>query len=209
MEIKTIDLGNVDYDSAYACQKKSFSEIKSGLYNFSLILCSHYPVITFGRSFKPENLLVDELDLKKSGIQLRRTERGGDITYHGPGQITAYPIFNLNYLKKDIHWHLRKIEEAAINLFSEFGIQARRIPGLTGVWLEDGKLASIGIAVRNWITFHGISINIKGDDLANFSLIRPCGMNIKMACLEQKTGKAADYKKIKSSIIEKFKEAYQ
>lgn len=189
MEFEVFDLGLVDFEKAWQFQKEVFNDVKAGLMQSALILCRHYPVITLGRLGKKENIIVPEFELKKRGIQIFEIERAGDVTYHGPGQIIAYPIFNLNCLKKDIHFYLRYLEDIAIDLLSDFAILGLRYPGLTGVWVGKQKIASIGIAIRNWITFHGLSINIKKNDLDNFRLIRPCGMDIEMTSLETQLGR--------------------
>jgi len=150
-------------------------------------------------------------------------ERGGGVTYHGPGQLIAYPVLNLNYLKKDIHFFLRQLEELAIELLSDFGIKGLRYKGLTGVWIDKScpflnnaydssekgldkqKIVSIGIAIRNWITFHGMSINVKKDDLDNFSLIKPCGMDIEMTSLESILHRDIEIDDIKNNLILKFR----
>ncbi len=206
MEFKVFDLGLSDFKKSWEFQKRIFAEVKKGDVPSGLVLCCHRPVITLGRQAKKENILASGSELRKRGIQIYHVERGGDITYHGPGQLTAYPIFNLTYLKKDIHLFLRQLEEVVISLLSDMGIRGLRLPGLTGVWIEKYKIASIGIAIKNWITFHGLSINIKKDDLGNFRLIRPCGMDIGMTCLENALGKDTEIGLIKKNLINKFKE---
>ena len=178
MDLSIIDLGLVDFNAAWQKQKEIFAEVKSGRMQHALLICRHYPVITCGRKVNRKNIFVTDEELNNRGISTYSVERGGDVTYHGPGQLTIYPIFNLNYLKKDIHWFLRGLEELIIQSLNSFGIKGERREGLTGVWVKARKIASIGIAIRHWITFHGLSVNIKRDDLANFSLIRPCGMDI-------------------------------
>lgn len=206
MEFKVVDLGLVDFRKAWQFQKDIFRDVKAGLIQSALILCQHYPVITLGRCAKKENIVVSEIELRKKGIQIFEIERGGDVTYHGPGQIVVYPIFNLNYLKKDIHFYLRYLEDIVIDLLSDFGINGLRYHGLTGVWVGEQKIASIGIAIKNWITFHGLSINIKKNDLDNFRFIRPCGMDIQMTALEAFLGRDIDIDTLKESFIRKFRE---
>jgi lipoate-protein ligase B len=188
MDLKIVDLGLVDFNYAWAKQKELFQEVKSGSLDKALIICRHNPVITAGRGAKDSNILASEAELKNRGVALYKIDRGGDVTYHGPGQLTAYPVFNLNYLKKDIHWFLRYLEGIVIRSLDYFGIKGEQRCGLTGVWVGKRKIASIGIAIRNWVTFHGLSINIKNEDLANFSLIRPCGMDIMLTSVERETG---------------------
>ena len=208
MEFKVFDLGLVDFKEAWQFQKEIFSDVKAGLIKSALILCQHYPVITLGRKAVKENVRVSEYELKNRGIQIYEIERGGDVTYHGPGQLVIYPIFNLNYLGRDIHIFLRRLEEVVIDLLSDFGIKASRFSGLTGVWVNKQKIASIGIAIRNWITFHGLSINIKKNDLDNFRLIKPCGMDIEMIALETILGRNIEIDNLKENLIYKFKDIF-
>lgn len=197
--VNIFDLGLVDFKEAWDFQKKAFSDVKNGELTHALILCQHNPVITLGRQATSKNILIPESELKNKGIEVYSVERGGDATYHGPGQLMFYPILNLNYFKRDIHIFLRNLESIAMQVFSEFSVATQRIKGLTGVWFKDKKIASIGIAIKNWITYHGVAMNIKQDDLSNFSLIRPCGMDIMMTSLETCIGEkvsVGDIKKI-------------
>ena len=161
MDFNLIDLGLIDFKEAWLQQKTIFEQVKNRVLESALIVCKHYQVITLGRQAKKENLKFSEEEIKKKGIAVYEIERGGDVTYHGPGQLTVYPIFNLSYFKKDIHWYLRLLEGIIIDLLSDFGIKGIRHAGLTGVWVGKKKIGSIGIAIKNWITFHGLSINIK------------------------------------------------
>lgn len=213
--MKVFDLGLIDYKSALECQKAVFSDVKSGRCKSTLIVCRHYPVITLGRhaclpgrQADKTNVLVNETVLLTRGIQVYEIERGGDVTYHGPGQITVYPIFNLNCFKKDIHLFLRQLELVVIDLLSDFGIIGLRNNGFTGVWVGKQKIASIGIAIKNWITFHGLSVNIKNNDLLNFRLIRPCGMDIEMTSLETLSGREIEVDSIKENLVHKFENVF-
>lgn len=204
MDFAVLDLGLIDFGTALQLQKDIFSRVKDAKIPGALILCQHYPVITLGRPPDKSHLLVLEEELKSKGIEVYQIERGGSVTYHGPGQLTVYPIFDLSYFKKDLHFFLRRLEQVVIDLLLDYGVCAERRFGLTGVWVEDKKIASIGIAVRRWITFHGLSINIKKDDLANFKLIRPCGMDIEMVSVESVLGRSIEIEEIKNNIIQKF-----
>jgi lipoate-protein ligase B len=208
MEFEIFDLGLVDFKEFLEFQKGVFGYVKSGSFKSALVLCRHFPVITLGRRALMENIRVSEAELKSKGIQIYSIERGGDVTYHGPGQITAYPIFDLGRLKKDVHLFLRQLEQVVIDLLSDFGIKGIRCSGLTGVWVGKQKIASIGIAIRSWITFHGLSINIKKDDLDNFRLIRPCGMDIEMTSLETVLGREIEAVTIKDILIRRFEDAF-
>ena len=205
MQFKVFDLGLVDFKKAWDFQKEVFFQVKNDRFKSALILCQHYPVITLGRSATRKNILAQEAELKNKGIKVYEIERGGDVTYHGPGQLTAYPIFNLNYLKKDIHWFLRYLEDIIIGCLSDLGTRAHRLPGLTGVWVNKRKIASIGIAIKNWITFHGFTINIKKEDLTNFSLIRPCGMDIMVTSLESVLGSEIRVTQLKEILTRRLK----
>lgn len=208
MDFRIFDLGLVDFKKALQFQKEIFQEIKNNYFNGALILCQHYPVITMGRQASAENIRVSSCELRKRRIPVYEIERGGDVTYHGPGQLTIYPIFNLAYLEKDIHLFLRQLEGLVIDFLSDFGIKGLRYKGLTGVWIDKNKVASIGIAIRNWITFHGMSINIKRDDLHNFSLIRPCGMDIEMTSIETVLAKNMEIEPMKEIFTRKFKDTF-
>ena len=205
MQFKVFDLGLVDFKKAWDFQKEVFFQVKNGRLKSALILCQHYPVITLGRSAARKNIFACDAELKNKGIKVYEIERGGDVTYHGPGQLTAYPIFNLNYLKKDIHWFLRYLEGIIIGCLSDLGTRAHRISGLTGVWVNKDKIASIGIAIKNWITFHGFTINIKKEDLTNFSLIRPCGMDIMVTSLESVLGYRIRVNQLKKILTRRLK----
>jgi lipoate-protein ligase B len=206
MQIEIIDLGLVEFKKAWDLQKEIFLRVKSQDMPSALVLCRHYPVITLGRIAKKNNILVSQEELEKMNIQTYEIDRGGDITYHGPGQITAYPIFNLCLIKKDIHFFLRFLEEIVLSLLDDLGVKGKRYPGLTGIWVGRQKIASIGIAIKNWISFHGLSINIKKNDLDNFRLVRPCGMDIKMTSLESVLSREINIDTIKLALIHKFKD---
>lgn len=204
MQFKAFDLGLVDFEEFCRFQKGIFQQVKGGLLKSAVILCRHYPVITAGRLANKKNILAGEEELKKRGIGFYAAERGGDVTYHGPGQLMVYPVFNLNYFKKDIRLFLRNLEYTAIQLLSELGLVAQTKPGFTGVWLDNKKISSIGIAIRNWITYHGMSVNIKKDDLMNFSLIRPCGMDIMMTSAESALNKEVSIENITETLIRRW-----
>ncbi|MDD2679467.1 MAG: lipoyl(octanoyl) transferase LipB [Candidatus Omnitrophica bacterium] len=207
MPLKVIDLGLVDFEAAWAKQKELFREVQEGDLRAGLIVCQHYPVITVNRRIGRKNILASQEELKNKGIAVYEVERGGDVTYHGPGQLIAYPVFNLNYFKKDIHWFLRYLEDLIIRSLSDAGIKGERSNGLTGVWVGRLKIASIGIAIRNWITFHGLSINVKNSDLTNFSLIRPCGMDIMITSIESETGLPVSIGEFKQRFVSLLKGA--
>ena len=202
MEFKLFDLGLTDFKSAWDFQKEIFNGVRINYIPAGLVICRHYPVITSGRLTKNGDILSD------NRLPVYPIERGGSVTYHGPGQLTAYPIFNLNYFKKDIHWFLRQLERVILDFLADFGIQGLTYKGKTGVWIGQQKIASIGIAVRNWITFHGLSINIKQNDLDNFKLIRPCGMDIEMVSIESVLEENVDIEGAKQNLVNKFENIF-
>ncbi|MBD1843716.1 lipoyl(octanoyl) transferase LipB [Cyanobacteria bacterium FACHB-63] len=150
--------------------------------NDVLILLEHPPVYTLGQG---SDLGFLRFDPNQSEYELHRIERGGEVTYHCPGQVVGYPILNLNYYQKDLHWYLRQLEEVIIRMLAVYGLMGTRIPGLTGVWVKDRKLAAIGIKVSRWITMHGFALNVN-PDLSGFDRIVPCGIADKaVGSLEQ------------------------
>lgn len=153
------------------CQRRIAGEISEDL----LLLVEHEPVITLGRGTRPHSLPVPAAELERRGIPVFEVERGGDVTFHGPGQLVGYPIMNLREHREDLHWYLRRLEAALIGALDTLGIEAGANPGLTGVWSRGRKLASIGIHVKQWVTFHGFALNVN-TDLSYFDLIVPCGI---------------------------------
>ena len=169
-------LGLVDYDTVWALQKSLAADRISGvLPHDTLLLVQHPPIVTLGRSTKREHLLSAPEYLAANGILLRDVERGGDVTVHEPGQLVAYPIIDLKQHTKDLHWYLRQIEESVIRAIAEFGIVGSRSSGQTGVWIAHRKIASIGVHARDWVTWHGVALNVN-NTLATFDHIVPCGI---------------------------------
>jgi lipoate-protein ligase B len=206
MQLRLFDLGLADFQTAWDFQRSIFLQVKKGDMPGALIFCRHKPVITIGRQGSKQNILVEAQQLERLNIATFQIERGGDVTYHGPGQLCIYPIVNLACFKKDIHWFLRSLEALACETLSGFGIKAQTKSGFSGLWIRQAKIASIGIAIRNWITFHGIAINIKQADLANFSLIRPCGLDIIMTSMEGVSGQAIKINQVKQIFIRRWYE---
>lgn len=169
-----ISLGEVRYRDAVALQEKSVEELAHGVGGEKFLLLEHPHVITLGRGFHPENLLFSVDWLTEHGIDVEESGRGGDVTYHGPGQIVGYPILNLSS-RPDLHLYLRNLEELMIRCVADFGIQADRKKGLTGIWVGDEKLGAIGVRVSRWITSHGFALNVQ-PDLKYFEYIIPCGI---------------------------------
>ena len=207
MENKILDLGLVDYQKALQLQKDNFELIKSGSLKSVLVFCRHYPVITLGRRAKIENIKIDMQSLSSRKIPVYPVERGGDVTYHGPGQLVIYPLIHLEAYKKDIHFFLRCLEKTVIMVLSEFGIKASAKAGFTGVWAGERKICSIGITVRNWISYHGLALNVSKSDLANFSLIKPCGLDIEMTSMETILNQEIKFIDVQKTFIRRFEYA--
>ena len=169
-------LGTLDYQSALNLQMDCLSKRINNEINDTLLFVEHTPTITIGRNGDKSNLLISEKILKQKNIDYFEVTRGGDITFHGPGQIVCYPIINLSNQFKDVHRYLRTLEQIIIDLLLDFDIEARRIDGLTGVFVKRSKIASIGVGIKRWVTYHGLSLNIN-TDLSYFDLIVPCGLN--------------------------------
>src|SRR5579883_945180 len=208
------DLGISGWDAAYALQQRLVATRKSGLIDDVLLFCEHPHVITLGRSANQKNLLASEHVLRQKGVELRETNRGGDITYHGPGQIVGYPILNLDRHRRDVHWYVRTLEEAMIRASADFGVAAYRIPGKTGIWVQppgdipDEKLAAIGVHISRWVTSHGFAYNVS-TDLRFFDLIVPCGIaGRKATSLEKLLGRAVDPQAVKPVLARHFGEVF-
>lgn len=168
--------GLVRYEEALELQRRAArARISGEIAEDVLFLVEHPPVVTLGRSTKAGNLLASAESLAQRGVELFEVERGGDVTFHGPGQLVGYPIVDLKRHKKDLHWYLRQVEQALIDALGGFGIEAERNPGLTGVWTGGRKIASIGVHARDWVTWHGFALNVS-TDLSYFDLMVPCGI---------------------------------
>jgi lipoyl(octanoyl) transferase len=183
------DLGRARYGEALAIQKDLVEQRKQGLIRDQLLIVEHPHVITLGRNGRTENLLANEDVLRRAGIEFHPSDRGGDITYHGPGQIVGYPIFDLRKWKRDVVAYVRAIELVIIDALAEFGIQAARLEGCTGVWVNGRKVAAIGIHISRWVTSHGFALN-HTTDLKYFQYIVPCGLTKPVTSMEELGSKA-------------------
>jgi len=226
-----VDLGLIGYAEAYALQKRIVAARKADAIGDVLLLCEHTPVITQGRNGKREHLLVSENVLRQRNVEFYETSRGGDVTYHGPGQLVGYPILQLGAIRKDVVWYVRMLEEVMIRTSAEFGIKAVREAGKTGIWVpaaekdliqrsqsaqgEEGhgeiaaeKLGAIGVHISRWVTSHGFAYNVS-TDLRNFDLIVPCGISGRKATsLEKLLGRTASLKEVAHRIAEDFGEVF-
>src|SRR6056297_57448 len=208
--LEIIDLGKKSYNEEYNIQMDILNKKISDDEHHTLIFVEHPPVFTIGRSGSESNIIIDKKELKKRGIKVHNIDRGGDITYHGPGQLVGYPILKLDYLKKDLHWLLRNYEEVFMRLLKEeYNINAKRLSGLTGVWIDNNKITAIGIGVKKWITFHGFAFNVN-TNLEHFNYIIPCGISNKgITSLEKLSNKKIDFEKTKEQVANYFYEVFK
>jgi lipoyl(octanoyl) transferase len=168
-------LGRVDYGRALEIQQQAAADRKLGLTGDQLLLLEHPHVITLGRNGHMENLLASDEILARAGISFYPTDRGGDVTYHGPGQLVGYPILDLRDWKRDVGAYVRAVEQCIIDTLGDYSIEAGRIPKLTGVWVDGRKIAAIGVHLSRWVTSHGFALNVS-TDLSYFQYIVPCGL---------------------------------
>ena len=199
-----IDLGRTPYKETWKLQKQLVSLRFQSRIPDCLLLTEHEPVITMGRASSESNLLCSKEDLRKKGIGLFEVERGGDITFHGPGQLVAYPIIDLNARERDLHRYLRYLENIVSSTLSDLGLDAGIKQGLTGVWVNDHKLAAIGVAVSRWITYHGVALNVN-TDLDYFELIKPCGITkYPVGSISSMLGKEIDLQEVADLLTNNF-----
>lgn len=192
------DLGRMDYLDAWAIQRETHAAVADGAADPTLLLVEHPPVITFGRKGGREHLLVDDAWLQANGFSVYDIERGGDVTYHGPGQLVGYPIFRVG---RRVQIYLRSLEAVMVDLLAEFGIRAEGSPGYAGVWAGDEKVAAIGVAIKRRVSFHGFALNVH-TDLAHFDAIVPCGIHDKgVASLSSLLGRHVTLDEVKPRLI--------
>ena len=207
-----VDWGLIGYAEAYALQKRIVAARKADAITDVFLLCEHPHVITQGRNGKREHLLVSEHVLRQKGVEFYESSRGGDITYHGPGQTVGYPILNLGAIRRDVVWYVRMLEETMIRATAEFGIAAKRLAGKTGIWVDNGnteeKLGAIGVHISRWVTSHGFAYNVS-TDLRFFDLIVPCGIaNRKATSLEKLLGRAVRESEVKPRLVRHLGELF-
>src|ERR1700686_1624961 len=224
-----IDLGLIGYAEAYALQKRIVAARKANAIGDVLLLCEHPHVITQGRNGKREHLLAGENVLRQKGVEFYETSRGGDVTYHGPGQIVGYPILNLAAIRRDVGWYVRMLEEVMIRASGDFGVAASREAGKTGAWVaprkeltqsarrahgsQSGaetpeKLGAIGVHISRWVTSHGFAYNVS-TDLRFFDLIVPCGIaDRKATSLEKLLGRKVDSPEVAACLKARFAEVF-
>ena len=198
MTLRVIDLGTMAYGEALELQRATANaRIAGQIADDVLLLVEHPPVVTLGRGTKPGHLVASEAQLRARGVELFEVERGGDVTFHGPGQLVGYPIIDLKNHRRDLHWYLRQVEESIIQAMAAFELPCHRSPGFTGVWTRgvqqaaqgpQRKIGSIGVHARDWVTWHGFALNVS-TDLSYFDLMVPCGISdVTMTTVEQELG---------------------
>jgi lipoyl(octanoyl) transferase len=210
-----VNLGLIGWAEANALQQRAVAARKAGTLDDVLLLCEHHHTITLGRNGKLQNLLASESVLRQKNVELHHTNRGGDITYHGPGQLVGYPILNLAAIKRDVGWYMRMLEEAMIRTSAGFGVVAEREAGKTGIWVagQNGavpeKLAAIGVHLSRWVTSHGLACNVS-TDLRYFQLIVPCGIAERNATsLEKLLGRAVAVSDVATPISQHLGDVLQ
>jgi lipoate-protein ligase B len=209
-ELWTVHIGRVPYAEALELQRSIARDRISGAISQDvLLLLEHPPVVTLGRSSKEKHLVASPEFLQSHGVELFEVERGGDVTYHGPGQLVGYPVVDLKRHRQDLHWYLRKLEEVLINTLADFGIPGERNTSFTGVWTRGKKIASIGVHARDWVTWHGFALNVT-TDLSYFELIVPCGINgVVMTSIARELGVAdVSTQDVQERVAAKFAEAF-
>ena len=196
------DLGRLEYGQAFELQRSLVEKRQRGLIPDQLLIVEHPHVITLGRSGRMDHLLASEEVLRRAGIAFHHTDRGGDITYHGPGQVVGYPILDLREWKRDVTAYVRAIEQVLIDTLAEFDISAGRIPGWTGVWVEQKKVAAIGVHISRWVTSHGFALNLT-TDLSYFGYIVPCGLTKPVTSMAE-LGCRAGWQQVAAAVTRNF-----
>ena len=203
-ELQVIDLGLKPYKQVWNLQKKLQNKLIDGVKRDCLILVEHEPVYTLGKNADPNHLLQS----RDKSINVYNIERGGDITFHGPGQLVVYPILNLAYYKKSISWYMRSLEQLIINVLEKFEIKGNRVKDYTGVWVGDKKIAAQGVRLSRWVTMHGFSINVN-TDLSFYDGIIPCGIfDHGVTSIEKELNTAQEIDKVKLLVVDSFKEIF-
>lgn len=211
--IHYIDLPLTPYAAVWAEQKRIFSELLEGKNSDTLILCEHPHVYTLGRATDITNVLFSDENLRELGAEKFEIERGGDVTYHGPGQLVGYPLLNLSHFKEDLGWFLRAIEETIILALKEFEIEGFRVEGRTGVWVkgrhEEEKICAIGVKASRWCTMHGFAFNVN-TDLSYFDYIIPCGIaDKKVTSMQKLLGREIPMAEVKGYYQKSFEQVFE
>ena len=207
-----VDLGRIPYGRACDLQRQVVAARKGGAIPDVLLLCEHPHVITLGRNGRREHLRAEERLLAQMNVEFHETDRGGDITYHGPGQIVGYPILDLAAHRRDVRWYVNQLEETMMLATSDFGVATKRVEGRHGVWVDtptgEEKLAALGVHLSRWVTSHGFAFNVS-TDLRFFGLIVPCGIADKRpTSLERILGRAVHSSDVRKRLVARFSEVF-
>jgi len=203
-DLKILNLGLRNYKEVWDLQKELHSKRVAEEIPDTLILVEHNPVVTLGKSGKDENIKVSSKFLQEKGIELYHIERGGDVTFHGPGQLVGYPVFNIKKGLAGIKPFIEKIEDAIISTLGDFKISAEKKEKMIGVWVGEKKICSIGVAIKRWVSFHGFALNVN-NDLKYFDLINPCGFkDIKMTSMQEILNYMVEMDRVKKAVIKNF-----
>ena len=201
-------LGRISYDEGLRLQERAIAERAAGIAADRLFLLEHPHVYTLGRGADRGNVLATEADLESAGATLVATGRGGDVTYHGPGQLVGYPIDSLKQDRCDVHRYVRDLEEVLIRSLADYGVESGRVAGLTGVWVGDAKVAAIGVRIARWVTSHGFALNVS-TDLDRFSAIVPCGITDKrVTSLDRLIGRTIPLEAVAETVSSHFGEVF-
>lgn len=201
------DLGAMRWGAAYALQAELVGQRQRGEIGDQLLLVEHPHVVTMGRNGQAAHLLASAEVLAATGIEYYETNRGGDVTYHGPGQLVGYPIVQLNEWKRDVHAYVRALEEVIIRVLADFGLAGERVAGATGVWTGGAKICAIGVHLSRWVSSHGFALNV-ATDLQYFQYIVPCGLTKPVTSLRQ-LGVAVSMDEVKAAVRRRFAEVYE
>jgi lipoate-protein ligase B len=203
-----VDLGVDEYAHAYGLQVRLHDLREAGHIPDTVLLVEHPPSVTIGRASRRESIVASDAELRRAGVAVYQTDRGGDVTYHGPGQLILYPIMNLHAYGKDVHAHARRLEQVLIDTLASFGVDAGRRTEYPGVWTAEGKIGAIGLRVSRWVTLHGIALNV-APDMAHFSLIVPCGIrDAGVTSLSQVLGRTVETAAVKTRLRAAFEEVF-
>jgi lipoate-protein ligase B len=206
---RVIDLGRVDYDAAFALQKREVERLQRNEGDDVLLYVEHPHVITVGRNADGSALVADRRLIEARGARVVATDRGGDVTYHGPGQLVGYPIVRLEFSRRDIRRYVNDLEDVLIATLADFGLQAARHPLHRGVWIEERKIASLGIRISRWVTCHGFALNV-ATDLSYFSLMNPCGISgCTMTSMEKELGTPVAIAAVRDRVTAHFGRVFE
>lgn len=203
-----LDLGLEPYSQALELQHRLVTVRREGRIGDVLILLEHPPVITLGRRGDEGNIVASRELLARLGIEVHRVERGGDVTYHGPGQLVGYPILDLRGHRQDVGWYMHSLEEVLIRALSDFGVEASRLEGRIGVWIGDKNIAALGARIEEWITYHGFALNVS-PALYHFDFIIPCSLKeFGVTSMEAVLGEAPEMSEVRQSVVQRFGEVF-